>query len=427
MTAARAMAVVALLAGPAVAQGRDPHVVARYDGKYVGAPWVGKLTAALPRTCADALAVVCERLGVPRSSVDASRITVVLTDAASGTEARFPALDPAPAYTATRPDDRAASQGVVLFTEWLGRAHGWAVDGILRHEFTHCVLAQRLPAGAALPAWVEEGLAVWASGDGDAFVRRSALFRALRRDTESVCDGLESLVSDGHRGADYAEDYLAFVYLSELAGEGAVRSFVTQLLAGKGFAEAIHGACQRGWAAFHAGARIHATARLTGQKDPALKAAIATLRAANARRDQETLTLATRFLAEHPKAPEVGAVLFVRAAALTNLRKVEPGLEAFQQALDRGSPFDDGALFYVATLHGAAGNHAAAVAAWEELVRDHPATPRLPEAGFDWGFALQVAGRADEAKRVLAKCLATWPQPRDPKRQERARAVLAKG
>lgn len=417
---------LALLATPAVAQGRDPHVVARYEGKYAGAPWVQTLLADLPRKAGDALAVACERLGVPRSSVDGTRITVVLTDAASGTEARFPALDPAPAFTATRPEDRAASQSVVLFTEWLGRSHGWAVDGILRHELTHAVLAQRLPAAVALPAWVEEGLAVWASGDGDAFVRRSALFRALRRDTESVCDGLESLVSDLHRGADYAEDYLAFVYLTELGGEGAVRSFVAQLIAGKGFAEAIHGACQRGWAAFHAGARLHATARLTGQKDPALKAAIAVLRAANARRDQETLTLATRFLAEHGKAPEVGAVLFVRAAALVNLRKLDEGLVAFQQALDRGSQFDDGALFYVATLQGAAGNHAAAVAAWEELARDHPETPRLPEAAFDWGFALDAAGRTDDARRVLAKCLATWPQPRDPKRFDRARALLAK-
>jgi len=287
------------------------------------------------------------------------------------------------------------------------------------------VLPQRLRRDLLLPAWMEEGLAVWASGDGAEFVRRTAMFRALRRDTESVCDGLESRVEEAHRAADYAEDYLAMVHLTELAGDKAVRSLVDELIAGKDFAAAIRAVCNRGWAAFHAGARIHATAHLTGQHDPALKAAIAVLRAANARKDKITLDLATKFLAEHGTAPEVGAVLFVRAAALTNQRQLDAGRTMFEKSFERGSQFDDACIFYVATILGGTGKPADACTWWERLLRDHPESPRLPDAVFDYGQDLHAAGRTADAKSVLRKALATWPQPRDPRRADKARRLLA--
>jgi hypothetical protein len=99
----------------------------------------------------------------------------------------------------------------------------------LRHEITHCwqlsALGERF---YALPRWVQEGLADWASGMGRN--RMEELYVQWCSDTgpcpvERLVDGLDGT----HAGIDYGEDWLAFAMVDEEFGLPAVQSLVREL------------------------------------------------------------------------------------------------------------------------------------------------------------------------------------------------------
>lgn len=126
-------------------------------------------------------------------------------------------------------------------------------EKVLAHELTHAFLNDQLGAEAALllPVWLQEGLAVYASGQGDQMLKYYAS-QFLRRPEERILNGLEG----PHGPLDYAEDFLAIRYIYETHGNNSLHNFVREVVKRKGDVPgAIEYACLENWASFQENAR----------------------------------------------------------------------------------------------------------------------------------------------------------------------------
>ncbi|HEY4223263.1 MAG TPA: hypothetical protein VGO62_18020, partial [Myxococcota bacterium] len=115
-----------------------------------------------------------------------------------------------------------------------------ALEGLLRHEYTHAVLATwKTP----LPAWFNEGLAMYFEGTGDAAAQICA--RAKRDGTLTSFADLDkpSLIgmsdNDAARTA-YAMSATVVRALVDRRGEYALQSLASRLKAGESFANAFN-------------------------------------------------------------------------------------------------------------------------------------------------------------------------------------------
>jgi hypothetical protein len=118
-------------------------------------------------------------------------------------------------------------------------------DLIFYHEMTHAVLNDAVVSRTQqmLPSWVQEGLAVYISGDGDARVK--ALAQTTRKSQA------KNLVRDIELPVlDYARNYLAFKYLHDQHTINSLQAFVRDLTQGKTPEEAIEDSTGLRWDVF---------------------------------------------------------------------------------------------------------------------------------------------------------------------------------
>jgi len=118
-------------------------------------------------------------------------------------------------------------------------------DLIFYHEMTHAVLNDAVCAvyHRALPSWVQEGLAVYISGEGPERVR--ALAQRYRKSTvKAAVRDLEEPV------LDYARDFLAFKYMVDKQSINTLQAFVRDLTEGKQVQEAVEDSTGQTWDAF---------------------------------------------------------------------------------------------------------------------------------------------------------------------------------
>lgn len=118
-------------------------------------------------------------------------------------------------------------------------------DRVFYHEMTHAVLNDSVVSayGKALPSWVQEGLAVYIAGDGDARVKRMA--QRVHQSQASV------LVRDLTVPAlDYPRDYLAFKYMVTKQSINTLQAFVRDLTEGKTPEDAVEDSTGMSWDAY---------------------------------------------------------------------------------------------------------------------------------------------------------------------------------
>jgi hypothetical protein len=125
-------------------------------------------------------------------------------------------------------------------------------DTVFYHEMTHAVMndATGGEASAKIPHWVQEGLAVYVSGEGEARVKRSAQ-NLHKSQTASLVFPLGGLVY----GAAYAQYYLAIRYLVDKHSVNAVQGLVRDLIAGKSVEESILDCTGLSWADYQRNVR----------------------------------------------------------------------------------------------------------------------------------------------------------------------------
>lgn len=139
-----------------------------------------------------------------------------------------PGVEFALAYVKLVPTVHGIGQELVVNLDVMSQYQSKDFDQIFYHEMTHAVLndAAVAPYNRALPSWVQEGLAVYISGEGDDRVRNLAQ-RVRKSQAASLVRDLEEPV------LDYARNYLAFKYLYEKQGVNSLQAFVRDLTQGK--------------------------------------------------------------------------------------------------------------------------------------------------------------------------------------------------
>ena len=153
-------------------------------------------------------------------------------------------LEHALAYVRPISTSRGFAQELVINLDVMAHA-GNDFDQIFYHEMTHAVLNDAVISayGRALPSWVQEGLAVYISGEGSERIRTLAQ-RYRKSQVKAAVRDLDAPV------LDYARDYAAFKYILDKHGINSLQAFVRNLVDGKSPNEAVEDATGLGWDAF---------------------------------------------------------------------------------------------------------------------------------------------------------------------------------
>ena len=129
-------------------------------------------------------------------------------------------------------------------------------EGDLRNGFRYTltqVMLNDLAAGdsdSALPLWVQEGLSVYISGDGEDFVQKAA----ERTPRSKASDLAQDLNSPGPflTKRDWASYYLAIKYIN---AQGSLQAFVRAITSGKSSSDSVQDAMSQDWPTFEANVR----------------------------------------------------------------------------------------------------------------------------------------------------------------------------
>jgi hypothetical protein len=115
-------------------------------------------------------------------------------------------------------------------------AHPMDFDTIFYHEMTHAVMNDAVGAEASLkiPHWLQEGMAMYASGEGDDRVKQAAepLVKSHASDLLYDLDGPVL-------GSSYPQYYLAVKFMQDKYSVNAVQGVVRDLIQGKTLPDAI--------------------------------------------------------------------------------------------------------------------------------------------------------------------------------------------
>lgn len=155
-----------------------------------------------------------------------------------------PGVEFALAYVKPVPAVHGYSQELVINLDVMAQ-HPGDFDRIFYHEMTHAVLNDAVTSmhSRALPSWVQEGLAVYISGEGPDRIR--ALAQRYRKSQVKVAvRDLQDPV------LDYARDYLAFKTMIDKQSINTLQTFVRDLTEGKQVQEAIEDSTGQTWDAF---------------------------------------------------------------------------------------------------------------------------------------------------------------------------------
>jgi len=113
-----------------------------------------------------------------------------------------------------------------------------------------------------LPEWAREGLAEWATGRGDDFLREACRTDSVWPEDDPVSLAGMRLAPGRHGFADYVRSYLAFAYVEERHGTAAVQGIARRLFAGTDVAGAVAEATGLALDRFEEKTRAAAAARI---------------------------------------------------------------------------------------------------------------------------------------------------------------------
>lgn len=121
------------------------------------------------------------------------------------------------------------------------------IDTVFYHEMTHAVLNDAVGGQATfrIPRWLQEGLALYVSGEGDSRVEAAA--GQLRR---SLAHTLLFDLDGATYANAYPQYYLAVKYIIEKHSINALQGLVRELIEGKSIKEAIQDVTSLTWPQF---------------------------------------------------------------------------------------------------------------------------------------------------------------------------------
>jgi hypothetical protein len=204
---------------PVLALEPQDGIEAEYRGNLRYDPTLERVQAELPALRDRALARAQRMTGLPTS--DPARYVVRLKDFVSRT------------VGATSQPVRTANGDRLLISVSSEQVRLGQMDleGSLAHELTHGLMREHLgPRYRRLPAWVREGVAVWAAGQIPERTRIAfGLYWQEGLDLAAVLDEQPMLPS---LGDDYLENALLFQGMQDELGAESVRAFLRALVEG---------------------------------------------------------------------------------------------------------------------------------------------------------------------------------------------------
>ena len=164
-------------------------------------------------------------------------------------------------YVQTKGSGSTFQQELIVNVEaYAKRRQDWSTnESTLRGGFRYAlseVMLNDIAAGdsdKALPLWVQEGLSVYASGNGEAFVQ--ALSERVRRSKVGDLVGELNRPSPYLVTKDWALYYLAVKYI---ASTGGLQAFVRSMTSGKSGADTLRDVLSQEWPVFED--HVHASA-----------------------------------------------------------------------------------------------------------------------------------------------------------------------
>ncbi|MBI3273440.1 MAG: tetratricopeptide repeat protein [Planctomycetes bacterium] len=385
---------------------------ASYDGRFKQDPRFLALLAAAPAARARAIAVVNRRLAL--GYADDGEILLRFRDALDLSQRRLRLVPGDPFVTAEETGPAGPRVHITAGVEALvSGAADLQVE--LVHELTHAIFLVRMGgAFARLPAWLREGIALWAAGQGPARVRYYLAKREFFDEPALLVNGL-----DGPHGLrDYPEDFLAFDYLESRGGEQAVQRLAASLAARRPWEEALLEAAGEEWPNFRTAARAYAVSALGRLADPGLADYRLLVKAADALPLPEAAArveaLAAGFEKMHPGSAHARSASYFRGKALRALDRAADALVAFERVLGPGEGgacgFEDEAHFQLGEMEEEAGRWVQASACFARVANEYPGSRVLGPALYRWGLALHKARRFAAAREVLEHALASFPE-----------------
>jgi tetratricopeptide (TPR) repeat protein len=138
--------------------------------------------------------------------------------------------------------------------------------------------------------------------------------------------------------------------------------------------------------------------------DGDLDAARAGLRTAEEKSSEVVTALAFISRAKRTRAPAIGAAFLALAR-----RDSTRASRAFELAADSVPEATSLLLGLAARVAISQGDEGRALALWQRVVREHPATPEAPDAALEWARALERRGDRAAATERYEQLILTWP------------------
>ncbi len=426
----RRFAALALLlcasATPAAAQSDDSHrpIDLRYAGKYRNDPWFADQPARFRAATEEGFQRAADGLGIDRATLDVGLFRVYMDDARSNSST-WVRVTRAWMECSGYPGDRNGIE-LRITTESMRNGFGADLAQGITHELTHALMRATCPGYRTVPKWIREGMALFVAEQGPVRVTMFLSRAKFAADPSKLLNGLETF-GGTHTLDDYAEDYLAMLYLEQVGGAGAVKKLQAALSTNTPWRTAVRTISGLPWPEFQRGAHAFARAELVTHNNAGLKQFAALSTARMSRRYAEAITLADRYLATFPDSPYRKMGFYHRARAHHATKQYAKAIADFAMAAEIGTPYtgyDDDLLFWWGWNLYKTGKYAAAAAKFEAVLRDHPGYADPVGAAYFWGLALGKSG-APNARTVLTKAMAAFPTPRESWMMPAAKKMLA--
>jgi len=121
---------------------------------------------------------------------------------------------------------------------------------------------------------------------------------------------------------------------------------------------------------------------------------------------QQALEVLYRYLKAHGGGREAEVARAQVAACLVMLKKPEEAVKTLAAMVGDAKTVGDGVLYDLAWAHRGLKDSAAAIAAYERLLKEYPQSPRAPAAMAELAVLLEDSGKANQAAAMLEKVLA---------------------
>ncbi|MCK6528633.1 hypothetical protein L6R50_14105 [Myxococcota bacterium] len=285
------------------------------------------------------------------------------------------------------------------------------------HEMTHALLRAAMgETYVAVDPWFREGLAVWAAGQGqerldNAVARAVATNRGATPTLAMLLDGLPSVPGEAHGADDYAEDFLAFEWLEERAGETAVGAVARRVAAGVAPLAAFSEEAGLDEGEVLGAVDGHARRRVSRAIRSAHAAALRSCgRKLDRGRSADAAACFDRFVARHPGSAVSDAARMLGAVAWQRADRPNLAREALAPVAASGSPFADEARDRIAAALEREGQPEAALHAACSALRDG-FTRHAPHLSFVAARALMrldsPAAAAPWLERIVSRYAAS--------------------